>query len=103
MVSGQSVALEAVDLARNMERGYQLSVQRDLFGHFTIDQLWGRLGTKGQSRRVSFADQRSAKSFLRQVIKRCATAKRRNVVAYRVVGARSHSNQITGFKAGAPL
>lgn len=103
IVSGQSASFEAINPARNMARGYQLSVQQDLFGHFTVDQSWGRLGTRGQSRRVSFVEQRSAESFLRQAVKRRATAERRNGVAYSVVDVRSDCDQMSSaHKLGYP-
>lgn len=81
----QLIRLQAVDPARNIARQYEILVQRDLFGALTVDYSWGRIGTAGQSRRVSLGDADRGERFVRQILARRKTANARIGVAYRRV------------------
>jgi predicted DNA-binding WGR domain protein len=79
------IHLQAIDPARNIARDYQIEVTTDLFGHIIIALCWGRIGTKGQSRVVSFTGEQSAQQFIRSTLIKRKSAKRRIGVAYRNV------------------
>jgi predicted DNA-binding WGR domain protein len=48
------IHLQAIDQARNVARDYQIEACLDLFGHWIVALHWGRIGTRGQSRQLSF-------------------------------------------------
>jgi predicted DNA-binding WGR domain protein len=79
------IHLQAIDSARNIARRYAIEASADLFGHIIVDLHWGRIGTKGQSRTVSFAQAQDASRFIRQTLNRRASAKKRLGVGYRPV------------------
>lgn len=82
---GSFIWLEAVCAERNVARRYTVAVRRDLFGASIVEFAWGRIGTKGQGRAVSFADENEAARFARQLLKRRASAPKRIGVPYREV------------------
>jgi predicted DNA-binding WGR domain protein len=79
------IRLQAVDQDRNIARGYEIDASPDLFGHWIVALHWGRLGTRGQSRLLSFSEPRQAARFVRGTLRRRASAKRRIGVPYKVV------------------
>jgi predicted DNA-binding WGR domain protein len=79
------IHLQAVDPTRNIARDYQIEASADLFGHWIIVVHWGRIGTRGQSRQLSFAEKREASRLIRSVLARRKGSKRRIGVAYRPV------------------
>jgi predicted DNA-binding WGR domain protein len=66
--------LRRIDKARNMARGYELSVQPGLFGDVSVLRHWGRIGTMGQSKEYWFRNEaeaaNEAAAILRQKQKR---------------------------------
>jgi predicted DNA-binding WGR domain protein len=40
--------LVKIDPTKNMRRFYELDIQPNLFGGFSVIRNWGRIGTKGQ-------------------------------------------------------
>ena len=46
---------ERRDAARNMARFYALSIEQTLFGDVCLIRRWGRIGTRGQMKSMSFA------------------------------------------------
>ena len=53
--------LEKINPARNLWRWYVLSVQPTLFGEWTLDREWGRIGEgSGQTASTIFASEREA-------------------------------------------
>ena len=83
----QRVHLVAWDEARNIRRGYCIERSVDLFGHHIMDWSWGRLGTAGQSRRVSFANGDEARRFVRSLLLRRDTAPKRLGIAYQITAS----------------
>lgn len=75
--------LEARDHSRNIARRYAIAVATDLFGAAIVQYSWGRIGTCGQRREVSFPDRREADRFVDVLLKRSATAPGRIGVPYR--------------------
>jgi predicted DNA-binding WGR domain protein len=58
------IHLQAVDYARNIARDYQIETTPDLFGHIIVALYWGRIGTRGQSRVMSFVAEGPARRFV---------------------------------------
>lgn len=74
--------LEAVSARRNIARRYTISISSDLFGAVIVAFAWGRIGTKGQGRVVSFESQAEADCFVQGLLRRRASARSRIGVAY---------------------
>ena len=81
----RSIWLEAVDRPRNIARRYSVALTKDLFGSSIVEFSWGRIGTRGQSRTVSFAQGSEADRFIVRLLRRRAGAPKRIGVAYREV------------------
>ena len=77
--------LEAVDRPRNIARRYAIALSKDLFGSGIVEFSWGRIGTRGQSRTVSFTQRSDADRFVAQLLRRRAGAPKRIGVAYQEV------------------
>lgn len=78
--------LRAINPERNVAREYILDVQPDLFGHWIIELHWGRIGTRGQCRTLSFEHTDAASLFVRHNLTRRRGAHRRIGTAYIEVG-----------------
>jgi predicted DNA-binding WGR domain protein len=76
------IHLQAVDRSRNIARDYQIDATTDLFGHIIVELRWGRIGTRGQGRALSFAVTKDATRFVQAVLARRKRAKSRIGVAY---------------------
>lgn len=85
MNHGSFVWLEAVCGQRNIARRYTVAISRDLFGASIVEFAWGRIGSRGQGRAVSFASDDEASRFARQLLRRRASAPKRIGVPYREV------------------
>jgi predicted DNA-binding WGR domain protein len=85
LTHGSFIWLEAVCAERNVARRYTVALSRDLFGASIVEFAWGRIGTKGQGRAVSFASEDEASRFARQLLRRRASAPKRIGVPYREV------------------
>jgi predicted DNA-binding WGR domain protein len=48
--------LMAFDPQKNVARAWRVEVERDLFGHVVVSTEWGRIGSRGQHKRISFSD-----------------------------------------------
>ncbi|OYX47400.1 WGR domain-containing protein [Novosphingobium sp. CECT 9465] len=80
--------LEAKYPALNVARRYVISRSQDLFGVSIVELTWGRIGTRGQGKRLSFADAADAadaEHFIAGLLRRRASATRRIGVPYREV------------------
>lgn len=77
--------LEAKNPDRNVARRYAISRSQDLFGVSIVELTWGRIGTRGQGKRLSFADAADAEHFIAGLLRRRASATRRIGVPYREV------------------
>jgi predicted DNA-binding WGR domain protein len=53
--------LERIDAARNMWRYYELALQPTLFGEHALVRTWGRIGTSGQRKTMTFSELGEAK------------------------------------------
>jgi predicted DNA-binding WGR domain protein len=79
------IHLQAVDHARNIARDYQIEATPDLFGHIIVSLHWGRIGTKGQSRTLSFAKESEASRFIHSVLTRRNSSRKRIGAAYQMI------------------
>lgn len=79
----RQLTLEAKDPSRNIARRYWLRISKDLFGATIVEHGWGRIGALGQERRAVFDDDQVARAFVRSVLRRRKSARRRIGVAYR--------------------
>ena len=52
--------IERRDTTRNMARFYALSIEPTLFGDVCLTRRWGRIGTRGQMRTMSFSHEEEA-------------------------------------------
>ena len=60
-----------IDSARNMRRFYVVRVEPNLFGEMTVLRSWGRIGTRGQVLRETYASVAEAEqAALRQIGKK---------------------------------
>lgn len=76
------IELRAIDSERNIARSYAIELSPDLFGSFIVETRWGRIGGRGQSRRVSFDQIEQARRHIAAALQRRATAKKRLGVEY---------------------
>jgi predicted DNA-binding WGR domain protein len=88
--------LEAIDRPRNIARRYAIALSQDLFGSSIVEYSWGRIGTRGQARMVSFAGRGEADRFVAQLLRRRAGAPRRIGVAYRAVAIAGRGPEPSG-------
>lgn len=97
-----SVSLEAVDPALGRFRAYRVEAGTDLFGAWLVDVTYGRIGTRGTSRRYAAEDEAEARQIIRHHLRRRSTAKERIGVSYRVREI-SDLEQWVSLKDGAEL
>jgi predicted DNA-binding WGR domain protein len=79
------IDMVAISDTANIRRHYRIICARDLFDQIVVDLHWGRIGTRGQSKQVSFAGQTEADKYVAQVLRRRASAKKRLGVAYQIL------------------
>jgi len=59
------VHLHCIDPAHNKNRFYVLSLEKTLFGEWSVVREWGRIGSRGGQRRENwFMDPESARAFI---------------------------------------
>ena len=58
---------ERRDAARNMARFYELSIEPTLFGDTCLIRRWGRIGTRGQMKTMSFAHEEEALALFSKI------------------------------------
>jgi predicted DNA-binding WGR domain protein len=87
MLAEVTLELEARDRAANRLRRWQVDIGRDLLGAWIADVQFGRIGSRGHQVRRVFERQSDVDRFLRQRLRRRASAKKRIGVDYRYVYA----------------
>jgi len=85
--SDRLIWLEAINADRNIARRYAIDVSRDLFGSTIVEYSWGRIGRRGQSRKLSFAEAYRVDRFVNALLSRRRSSQRRIGVAYREISA----------------
>ncbi len=61
------IHIERTDARRNMARFYALSIEPTLFGEFCLVRRWGRIGTHGQRKMMSFVSNTEAAAQLAEI------------------------------------
>ena len=79
------VELIALDPARNVRRRWRMVAYRDLFGTLVVETGWGRIGARGRMLSRCFADEAAALRYVRALLARRGTARRRIGTGYRPV------------------
>ena len=88
MQSELRVRLEAVDASRNVHRGYLVQAGRDLFGSWTVQVRYGRIGSPhGAVLNVYAGSEERARKAVRAVLRRRLSSPKRIGVPYVVVEA----------------
>jgi predicted DNA-binding WGR domain protein len=59
-----TLVLYRIDSTKRMHRYYRMDVQPDLFGAWCLMREWGRIGSTGQTRSVSFPTPHEAEAAL---------------------------------------
>ena len=59
--------IERRDTTRNMARFYALSIEPTLFGDVCLTRRWGRIGTRGQMRAMSFSQEEEALAYFAKI------------------------------------
>jgi predicted DNA-binding WGR domain protein len=54
--------LHRIDPELNMARFYRIELMHDLFGQVIVEKRWGRIGSQGQHRSVSYPSTSSAEA-----------------------------------------
>lgn len=83
MLDAFSARLEARDPAKGHFRSYRLDAGTDLFGNWTVDIRFGRIGTRGHHIRHVVSDESEAQKLVKQMLRRRATAQKRIGTGYR--------------------
>jgi hypothetical protein len=78
------VGLQAHHRGRGHHRGYEVSVGRDLFGSYTVDVSYGRIGGWHRTIRYSAATEDEARRMVRSLFRRRASAPSRIGCAYKL-------------------
>lgn len=79
------ITLLALHPERNIRRSYRLALGRDLFGDWTVELRYGRVGHGGQERRIACDSLEEARSVARSHLRRRISAPRRIGCPYQVV------------------
>jgi hypothetical protein len=79
------IGLTALHPERNVWRAYRLSLGRDLFGDWTVDLRYGRIGQRGRERRIACGSLEEAHRVARSYLRRRISAPRRIGCAYQIV------------------
>ena len=78
----EPLELAALDPARNISRRWRVAATRDLFGRVMVETGWGRIGARGRVLVRSFAEEDEALRYVRALVARRRTARRRIGVSY---------------------
>ncbi len=62
-----SVRMTRIDREKNMARWYEIDVQPTLFGEYTVERHWGRIGYSGQSKTFWLNDEPTADQMPKSV------------------------------------
>ena len=76
------IELVALDPTRNIRRRWRVAASRDLFGMVMVETRWGRIGGRGRHLVRSFGDEARALRYVRALLARRGTARKRLGVPY---------------------
>ncbi len=78
------IRLEAKNPEKGHLRAYCIDAGQDLFGHWSIEVSYGRIGRRGRSVTYSAADDEAAAAIVRNCLHRRASAPKRIGVPYQI-------------------
>ena len=82
-----TLSFEAHNAERNHHRRYELSIGRDLFGHWTVSVNYGRTGAlRGRELRYGGTDAEHLRAIIRDRLLRRLSAPKRIGCSYRLAG-----------------
>ena len=90
------IIMESRDPSRNQARSYTIEAGADLFGDFVVSTTFGRIGSKGQTRRLAFASPEAAIPTLRKILSQRLMTTQRRAVPYTILLMRDPSGMMTG-------
>lgn len=79
-----SIELEAQNPERNHFRFYRMDVQKDLFNYWMLTTIYGRIGTKGTTKKFAFKNVREVENKVKDILKRRKTSHKRIGTNYNV-------------------
>lgn len=65
----EEIHLRRFEASRNIARFYRLAIAADLFGGVVVCRQWGRVGTRGRTRRDPVSDIPEAKIRIERLLK----------------------------------
>jgi predicted DNA-binding WGR domain protein len=90
------IIMESRDPSRNQARSYTIEAGADLFGDFVVSTTFGRIGSKGQTRRLAFASPEAAIPTLRKILSQRLKISHRRTVPYAILSLRDPTDLMTG-------
>lgn len=87
-----SALLEARHPRLDLFRSYRIQAGTDLFGTWTVEVTYGRIGTGGQCIRYALGSEDEARDLVRKTLRRRSTAENRIGVSYRMRELRDPAN-----------
>jgi hypothetical protein len=78
------IKLEARNPEKGYLRAYSFDTGQDLFGRWTVEVTYGRIGRRGRSITYSAADDGAAAAIVRHCLQRRSTAPKRIGVPYQI-------------------
>lgn len=87
MLGEAAIRLRLCDPARGRDRVYEIEIDGDLFGAFTVTMSHGRWGVWSVSRRVSAAGRGEAVAVAAARLRRRSSARRRLGAGYELIAA----------------
>lgn len=82
MLSIAHIRLRLTDVASNRDRAYELEIDRDLFGEYSVSVRYGRQGSSLRTVRYTATDIAQAGRIAASILRRRITARRRLGSAY---------------------
>lgn len=61
------IRMTRIDPEKNMARFYEIDVQPTLFGDYTVERHWSRIGAAGQSKTFWLKDEQTADNMAQSV------------------------------------
>jgi len=90
MMAEMLIDLRACDPAANRFRAWRLEVGQDLFGAWTAEVRFGRIGRPGRALRRAFASEREVRAFVAARLRRRASAASGVLLAGVGIGTERH-------------
>jgi predicted DNA-binding WGR domain protein len=100
LMSAFHILMESRDPNRNQARSYTLEAGYDLFGDFMVSTSFGRIGSKGQTRRLAFTSPEDAMPTIRKILSQRLKTSPRRTVPYTVLFVRDPSGMMEDFSVG---